>query len=177
MSKLVDWQDRGTCVLFGDGAGAAILQANQGGNKSCIIHSKIHSDGAYKDILKTDSGLSSEEKKVGVVRMVGREVFKHAVEKMAHSMVEVVEEAGFSMADIDFIVPHQANIRILRSIANNLQIPDEKLIITLNKHANTSSASIPLALDIVQHKFKRGDLILAAAIGGGLSWGAVLIRW
>ena len=179
MSSIVDWKDRATCVLFGDGAGAVILKAEncESGKKDGIIDYELSANGNFADILNTNGGVSSNQK-VGTVYMEGRAVFKHAVEKMTTSIKEIVSKNGFSLDDVALIVPHQANSRILTLVAEKLGIEPEKFMITIDKHANTSSASIPLALDVAikQKMVKTGDLVILEALGGGLTWGAVLIR-
>ncbi len=176
LSRIVDWQDRNTCVLFGDGAGAVILQAT---TENCgIISSKLYSDGSLNDILKTTGGPSSNQL-AGVINMAGKEVFKHAVDKMAKSVIDALQVAGLETKDIDLLVPHQANARILNSVASRLGLAEEKVIMTVANHANTSAASIPLALDYAQKngKVKKGDLVVLEALGGGLTWGSVVLRW
>lgn len=177
LSRIVNWQDRNTCVLFGDGAGAVVLSATDD-EKSGIIASSLYSDGDYSSILNTSGGVSSS-KTAGFIQMQGKEVFKHAVEKMAKSVVDILEKANLTTADIDWLIPHQANARILSSVAKKLNLPDEKVIITVDKHANTSAASIPLALDFAlqNNKIKKGDIVVFEALGGGLTWGAIVIRW
>jgi len=178
LSKILDWQDRTTCVLFGDGAGAVILSATQEENGSRIIDSKLHSDGKYCNMLKTSGGVGYSQNS-GHIQMLGRDVFRHAVAKMSESIMEIIDNCGFKIADIDWIIPHQANSRILRSVSNKLKISEEKIIVTVDQHANTSAASIPLALDFVakQNKIKKGDLIVLEALGGGLTWGSILLKY
>lgn len=177
MSRIVDWNDRGTCVLFGDGAGAVILQADNAGNRG-ILSSHLHSDGRYRDILYVDGGVGSTGQ-AGKVRMAGQEVFKHATQKMSACVLEALEANSLQPDDIDWLVPHQANIRILQAVAKKLNMPMERVITTVEHHANTSAASIPLALDSAarEGKFSQGDLIMLEAIGGGLSWGSCVLRW
>jgi 3-oxoacyl-[acyl-carrier-protein] synthase-3 len=177
LSRIVDWKDRNTCVLFGDGAGAVMLEATTEQNCGIISYS-LHSEGSLTDILKTSGG-SSFNQKSGFIEMSGREVFKHAVEKMTNSVLETLEKANLTVEDIDLLVPHQANLRILNSVATRLKIPLEKVIITVENHANTSAASIPLALDFANknHKIKKGDLVVLEALGGGLTWGSIALRW
>ena len=177
LSRIVDWNDRNTCVLFGDGAGAVMLEASTEENCGIISYS-LHSDGSLTDILKTSGG-SSFNQKAGFIEMSGREVFKHAVEKMANSVLETLAKVNLTVDDIDLLVPHQANLRILNSVATRLKIPAEKIIITVENHANTSAASIPLALDFANknNKIKKGDLIVLEALGGGLTWGSIALRW
>ena len=171
MSALLDMEDRSTAVLFGDGAGAVILQKSD--DKYPIT--EIHSDGSCWDILHT----SSDDIFRGTVKMNGKEVYKHAVEKMGSSMVSLLEKSGLSIDDIAYIVPHQANERIIDSIATKLSVPEEKLVKTISKYANNSAATIPLALwDLEKEgKLKKGDLILMTALGGGLTWGSALLEW
>lgn len=177
LSSIVDWQDRNTCVLFGDGAGAVILQATKEENRG-IIASSLYSDGTLNDILKTSGGPSSNQKS-GFIEMAGKEVFKHAVDKMVKSVIATLAKAGLNTKDIDLLVPHQANLRILNAVATRLELPEEKVIVTVQKHANTSAASIPLALDHAnsQKKIKDGDVVVLEALGGGLTWGSVVLKW
>ncbi len=177
LSRIVDWQDRNTCVLFGDGAGAVMLEASTAENCGIISYS-LHSEGSLTDILKTSGG-SSFNQKAGFIEMSGREVFKHAVEKMTNSVLETLKKVDLKVEDIDWLIPHQANLRILNLVAERLKIPLEKVIITVENHANTSAASIPLALDFANrnHKIKKGDLIMFEALGGGLTWGSIALRW
>jgi 3-oxoacyl-[acyl-carrier-protein] synthase III len=180
-SRILDWTDRGTCVLFGDGAGACVLQASEGhGNTDDhgILASKLHSDGRYHNKLYVDGGPSTT-KTVGLLRMEGREVFKHAVNNLASVVDEVMQAAGLKNSDIDWIVPHQANRRILEGTAKKLGIAEGKVVITVDKHGNTSAASIPLAFDdaVRDGRIKRGDLVLLEAMGGGFTWGAILLRY
>lgn len=180
-SRIVDWQDRGSCILFGDGAGAVILQAEQSyGQKTerGLYNSALRSDGNYAPYLNMDGGPASSEK-VGKIRMQGREVFKHAVEKLSNVGLQVIEKSPFSAAEIDWVVPHQANIRILQSVAKRMELPVDKMITCMDKHANTSAASIPLALDlgIKEGKIKENDLLLMMAMGGGFTWGASVVRY
>ena len=179
-SRLMDWSDRTTSVLFGDGAGALILEATSGqgnANDQGILSVDLNSDGRYKDILHVDGGVSTGE--TGYLRMQGKEVFRHAVEKLAVTAETAIERAGLKPEDIDWVVPHQANIRIINSTARKLGVPMEKVITTVQDHGNTSAASIPLALSVAVHegKIKRNDIIVTEAIGGGLAWGAVIVRW
>lgn len=177
LSRIVDWQDRNTCVLFGDGAGAVILQATEEEN-SGILSFNLHSDGSLNDILKTDGGVSFNQKS-GVILMSGREVFKHAVEKMSKSVLNALEKASLKVSDIDLLIPHQANARILSAVADRLNLEKDKVIVTVQDHANTSAASIPLALDFAnsQNKIRKGDIIVLEALGGGLTWGSVVLKW
>ena len=174
LSALLDWSDRTTCILFGDGAGAVILQEEEN-TSSGVIATNIFSDGKYRDLLFVDGGVG-QEKKLGVLKMQGKEVFKHAVEKMSNATLELLKENNLKVADIDYLVPHQANIRIMQAVAERLGIPASKIISTVANHANTSAASIPLALSESFSQFKKGDLIAMQAIGGGLTWGAALIK-
>ncbi len=177
LSRIVDWSDRNTCVLFGDGAGAVFLEATQ--EENCgILSTKLNSDGNLVDILKTTGG-ASLNKQAGVITMAGKEVFKHAVEKMSKSVIDALEKASLTTKDIDLLIPHQANERILNSVANKLGLLADKVVMTLQNQANTSAASIPLAMDYANKKgmLKKGDLIVLEALGGGLTWGSVILRW
>jgi 3-oxoacyl-[acyl-carrier-protein] synthase-3 len=180
-SRILDWDDRGTCVLFGDGAGAVILKGEQGQGTSAdrgILANALHSDGRQHDILYVDGGPSST-RTTGLLRMHGKEVFKHAVVNMAAVVGEVLDKAGLSPKDIDWLVPHQANKRIIDSTGRKLGLSPERVVVTVDKHANTSAASIPLALEsaVNDGRIKKGDLLLLEGIGGGLAWGATLVRW
>jgi 3-oxoacyl-[acyl-carrier-protein] synthase-3 len=181
-SRILDWQDRTTCVLFGDGAGAVVLRTAEVSDDDVtprgILSNHLHSDGRYADLLYVDGGPSST-KTVGHVRMEGKEIFRHAVVNLAEVIIEALEENRLSAEDIDWVVPHQANKRILDSTARKLKLPPEKVIVTVDEHANTSAASIPLALDaaVRDGRIKSGDLLLLEAMGGGLTWGASLVRW
>ena len=177
MSSLIDWEDRATCVLFGDGAGAVVLQSTNEENTG-IIDTELYANGNHIDMLKTSGGTSTNQV-AGTILMDGKGVFKHAVEKMSSSIQSIVQKNGFSLDDIDLIIPHQANYRILSMVAEKLNIPKEKFILTISEHANTSSASIPLALNeaIKQNKIKKGDLLVFEALGAGFTWGSVLVRW
>lgn len=180
-TSLLDWKDRGTCVLFGDGAGAVILEADESGQGTKvdrgILSTHLHSDGAQRGLLYVDGGPSST-KTVGCVRMNGREVFRHAVQRMSEVVSEALEANDVSASEIKYLVPHQANKRIIDLTAEKLHLPMEKVILTVEKHGNTSAASIPLALDegVRDGRINAGDLILMEALGGGLTWGAALIR-
>ena len=178
-SRILDWEDRTTCVLFGDGAGAVVLEAVDAEDAAGagVLASRLHADGAQHDLLYVDGGPSSTQT-VGHLRMKGREVFRHAVVNLADVLGEVLEEAGISSSDIDWVVPHQANKRILDATAKKLGIPAEKVVVTVDQHANTSAASVPLALDVARRdgRIKAGDLIMLEAMGGGFTWGASLIR-
>ncbi|MEN8894093.1 MAG: beta-ketoacyl-ACP synthase III, partial [Planktotalea arctica] len=176
-SRIMDWSDRGTCVLFGDGAGALILEAGEGAGTSGdrgILSTDLNSDGSHRDILYVDGGVST--KTTGYLRMEGKEVFRHAVEKLAATATTAMDKAGVSAEDIDWVVPHQANIRIIKGTAKKMNVPMENVIVTVQDHGNTSAASIPLALSVgkASGKIKAGDLIVTEAIGGGLAWGAVV---
>ncbi len=175
MSRIVDWEDRSTCVLFGDGAGAVIIKSEMG--SSGIISTNLNSDGNV-DILCTNGGTSSTDDS-GKICMNGREVFKHAVDKLTASVEETLRCNNLKITDIDWLIPHQANIRIIEAVVKKLDFPIEKVINTVDKHANTSAASIPLALDyaIQESKIKSGNLVLLIAIGAGLTWGSVLLRY
>ena len=180
-SRIVDWEDRTTCVLFADGAGAVVLeaQASEGGSADRgILASKLRADGRHRDKLYVDGGPSSTGT-VGHLRMHGREVFKHAVAMITDVIEDVFAQTGLSAADVDWFVPHQANRRIIDASARKLGIADEKVVVTVDRHGNTSAASIPLALDVAVRdgRIKRGDLVLVEAMGGGFTWGASLIRW
>ena len=177
-SRILDWKDRGTCVLFGDGAGAVVLQsAPDDGSKRGIIASKIRSDGRYNNKLYVDGGPSTTQT-VGHLRMEGKEVFKHAVVNIASVMEEVMAMAGVTAKDVDWFVPHQANRRILEGTARKLGISEERIVMTMDRHGNTSAASIPLAFDVAvkDGRIKPGQLILMEAMGGGFTWGASLVR-
>jgi 3-oxoacyl-[acyl-carrier-protein] synthase-3 len=180
-SRILDWTDRATCVLFGDGAGAVVLTAEAGSGGIAdrgIFSTRIRSDGRYADKLYVDGGPSTTGT-VGHLRMEGREVFKHAVVNIASVMEETIAEAGLTPADIDWFVPHQANRRILEGTARKLGISEDRIVMTLDRHGNTSAASIPLALDVAvkDGRIRRGDLVLMEAMGGGFTWGAVLARY
>ena len=175
-SRILDWEDRGTCVLFGDGAGALVLRAEVG--ESGILTTKLHADGRHNDLLFVDGGPSTTGT-VGKLRMKGREVFRHAVVNLADVMGEVLDGAGLSPADVDWVVPHQANARILDATAKKLGLPPEKVVVTVDRHANTSAASVPLAFDtaVKDGRIKRGDLVVLEAMGGGFTWGAAALRY
>ena len=180
-SRILDWTDRGTCVLFGDGAGAVVLKAETHPDTTAspgLLMSKIHSDGRYSDKLYVDGGPSTT-KTVGHLRMEGREVFKHAVVNIASVMEEAMTAAGVKPSDVDWFVPHQANRRILEGTARKLGIREDRIIMTLDRHGNTSAASIPLAFDaaVKDGRIAKGDLVLFEAMGGGFTWGAVLARY
>ncbi|MGB5093886.1 MAG: beta-ketoacyl-ACP synthase III [Parvibaculum sp.] len=180
-SRLLDWEDRTTCVLFGDGAGAVVVKAGAGeGNNADrgILTAHLHSDGRFKDKLYVDGGPSSTGT-VGHVRMEGREVFRHAVVNIADTITESLAATGLTVADIDWFVPHQANRRILEGTAKRIGLPIEKVVMTVGEHGNTSAASVPLALDrgLKDGRIKPGQLVLLEAMGGGFTWGSVLVRW
>jgi 3-oxoacyl-[acyl-carrier-protein] synthase-3 len=180
-SRILDWQDRSTAVLFGDGAGAVILErADTAGSTADrgVLGTCLHSDGEHNRILYVSGG-PSETQHAGVLKMEGREVFKHAVVKLAAVAEEVMEKAGVGSDEVDWIVPHQANLRIIESTAKKTRIPMEKVIVTVQDHGNTSAASIPLALSCgtADGRIQPGQLLLMEAIGGGLAWGAALLRW
>jgi 3-oxoacyl-[acyl-carrier-protein] synthase-3 len=179
-SRIMDWTDRSTCVLFGDGAGAVILEAHEGtGDKSDrgILSVDLNSDGTHRDILYVDGGVSTQT--TGYLRMQGKEVFRHAVEKLAKTATTAMEKAGVTSDEVDWIVPHQANIRIIQGTAKKLGLSMDHVVVTVQDHGNTSAASIPLALSVgvERGQIKRGDLVVTEAIGGGLAWGAVVLRW
>lgn len=179
-SRIMDWSDRSTCVLFGDGAGAVILEAQDGiGDKTDrgILSVDLNSDGQHRDILYVDGGVSTQT--TGFLRMQGKEVFRHAVEKLAQTATTAMEKAGIANEDVDWIVPHQANIRIIQGTAKKLGLSMDNVVVTVQDHGNTSAASIPLALSVgvERGQIKRGDLVVTEAIGGGLAWGAVVLRW
>ncbi len=176
-SRILDWTDRTTCVLFGDGAGAFVLSATEGDGSKGVLASKLRADGRYNDKLYVDGGPSTT-KTVGHLRMEGREVFKHAVTNIASVMDQVMKEGHVSPQDIDWFVPHQANRRILEGTARKLGISEDRIVLTLDKHGNTSAASIPLAFDVAvkDGRIKPGHLVLLEAMGGGFTWGAALIR-
>ena len=177
LSKIVDWTDRNSCILFGDGAGAVILAATDDKN-SGILASELHSDGDFVDLLKTTGGTSLNGNS-GYITMAGREVFKHAVDKMSQCVISSLKKANLAVADIDLLIPHQANARILSAVAKKLGLSEDKVIVTVGDHGNTSAASIPLALDFAlkNNRIKEGDLIVMEALGGGLTWGSVVIRF
>jgi 3-oxoacyl-[acyl-carrier-protein] synthase-3 len=175
-SRILDWEDRGTCVLFGDGAGALVLTAEE--TDGGILATKLHADGRHNDLLFVDGGPSTTGT-VGKLRMKGREVFRHAVVNLAAVMNEVLADAGLSAEAVDWVVPHQANARILDATAKKLGLPAEKIVVTVDRHANTSAASVPLAFDtaIRDGRIKRGDLVVLEAMGGGFTWGAAALRY
>lgn len=179
-SRILDWNDRGTCVLFGDGAGAIVLQAvpETEGDGRGVLSTHLHSDGRFHDILYVDGGPSTTGTS-GFLRMEGREVFRQAVQHLTEAVDEALAANGMSGADIDWLVPHQANSRIIDAIERKLGLPEGKTVMTIERHANTSAASIPLALDeaVADGRIRPGHLVLMEALGGGLTWGASLVRW
>lgn len=176
-SRILDWTDRTTCVLFGDGAGAAVLELGGDGERG-ILASSLRSDGHFWDKLHTDGGVSATQT-IGRVHMEGKEVFRHAVGKITDVVENVLKETGYGVNDLDWFVPHQANLRIIQGAGEKLHIPPEKVVVTVDRHANTSAASVPLALNeaVGDGRIKRGDLVMIEAMGGGFTWGASLIRW
>jgi 3-oxoacyl-[acyl-carrier-protein] synthase-3 len=182
-SRIMDWQDRGTCVLFGDGAGAAFLQAGEGtgpeNNKTDrgILSTHIHSQGSLGDILYVDGAVGRRELP-GTLRMNGREVFRHAVTRLAEAVEEALAANNMTHDDVDWLVPHQANLRIIEAMGKRLHLPPERVVVTVDRHANTSAASIPLALAeaVADGRIQRGDMVLMEALGGGLTWGSALVR-
>ncbi|MEZ5884845.1 MAG: beta-ketoacyl-ACP synthase III [Paracoccaceae bacterium] len=180
-SRIMDWSDRSTCVLFGDGAGALVLEAAQGtGDKTDrgILATDLNSDGRYRDLLYVDGGVSTSGT-AGHLRMQGNQVFRHAVQKLAETAHKALEKSGLDVGDVDWIVPHQANLRIISATAERMQVPMERVVVTVQDHGNTSAASIPLALSVgkARGQIRQGDLIVTEAIGGGLTWGSVVLRW
>jgi 3-oxoacyl-[acyl-carrier-protein] synthase-3 len=175
-SRILDWEDRATCVLFGDGAGALVLSFEE--TESGILATRLHADGRHNDLLFVDGGPSTTGT-VGKLRMKGREVFRHAVVNLAEVMNEVLADAGLSSEDVDWVVPHQANARILDATARKLGLPAQKVVVTVDQHANTSAASVPLALDtaVKDGRIKRGDVVVLEAMGGGFTWGAAALRY
>ncbi|MEO1788663.1 MAG: beta-ketoacyl-ACP synthase 3, partial [Pseudomonadota bacterium] len=179
-SRIMDWSDRTTSVLFGDGAGALILERAKGDGTAAdqgILSTDLNSDGRFRDILYVDGGVSTQS--TGHLRMEGKEVFRHAVEKLAATAHTSLEKLGLTGADVDWIVPHQANLRIIKATATKMGVPMDRVIVTVHDHGNTSAASIPLALSVgvAEGQIKPGQLIVTEAIGGGLAWGSVVIRW
>jgi 3-oxoacyl-[acyl-carrier-protein] synthase III len=177
-SRILDWTDRGTCVLFGDGAGAVVVSAGAADSTRGILSTHLHTDGQGYDLLYVNGGVSSTQT-TGTVVMNGREVYRHAVGRMADAVVEALNSNGLTVADVDWLVPHQANMRIMESVAERLGMPSERVVVTVDTHANTSAASIPLALSVAHAdgRLKPGDLVVAEALGGGITWGAVALRW
>jgi 3-oxoacyl-[acyl-carrier-protein] synthase III len=179
-SRLMDWSDRTTCVLFGDGAGALVLAAETGDGSNAdrgILSADLHSDGRFRDLLYVDGGSSTG--KTGHLRMEGKEVFRHAVEKLAETAHAALAKIDLTSDDVDWIVPHQANIRIIEATAKRMQLSLDRVVVTVQDHGNTSAASIPLALSVgkARGQIKEGDLLVTEAIGGGLAWGSVVLRW
>ncbi|EPX81320.1 3-oxoacyl-[acyl-carrier-protein] synthase, KASIII [Litoreibacter arenae DSM 19593] len=179
-SRIMNWEDRSTCVLFGDGAGAVVLEAGEGdgtAQDAGILATDLNSDGSYRDLLYVDGGVSKTQT-TGVLVMQGKEVFRHAVDKLAKTAEAALEKAGLSDADVDWVVPHQANLRIIKATATKMNVPMDRVVVTVQDHGNTSAASIPLALSVAkaEGKFAPGQLLVMEAIGGGLAWGAVVLR-
>ena len=180
-SRIMDWTDRSTCVLFGDGAGAVVLEAAEGTGATSdrgILSADLNSDGRYRDMLYVDGGVSTTGQS-GKLRMQGNPLFRQAVEKLASTAEAALEKVGLSGTDVDWIVPHQANLRIITATAQRMDVPMDRVIVTLQGHGNTSAASIPLALSVgvARGQIKQGDLLVTEAIGGGLAWGSVVLRW
>lgn len=179
-SRIMDWTDRGTCVLFGDGAGALVLEAGVGDGTTedrGILSSDLNSDGRHRDLLYVDGGVSTHT--TGHLRMEGKEVFRHAVEKLAETAHTALDRIGLSAGDVDWIVPHQANLRIIKATAQKMGLTLDNVVVTVQDHGNTSAASIPMALSVgrARGQIKDGDLLVTEAIGGGLAWGSVVLRW
>jgi len=180
-SRILDWEDRGTCVLFGDGAGAVVLRAEAGRglpSDKGILAARLHSDGRYNDLLYVDGGPGSTGT-TGKLRMKGKEVFRHAVTNLSGVMLETLDAAGLAPSDVAWVIPHQANLRILEGTAKKLGLSIDSVVVTVDRHANTSAASVPLALDtaVRDGRVKDGDLLLLEAMGGGFTWGAAAVRW
>lgn len=177
MSRILDWEDRTTCVLFGDGAGAIVLSGEEGDGSKGVLASKLHADGRHGPMLYVDGGPSTTQT-VGFIRMQGREVFRHAVTNLASVLTETLEAAGVSPDDVDWVVPHQANRRIIDATAKKLGLSPDRVVMTVDQHANTSAASVPLALDcaVRDGRIKPGQLIVLEAMGGGFTWGASVVR-
>ena len=180
-SRILDMEDRATCVLFGDGAGAVLLEAEEGAGSSDdrgILATDLNSDGRYRELLYVDGGVSTT-RTTGFLRMQGKEVFRHAVEKLAATAHTALDKAGLGNADVDWLVPHQANLRIISATAKKMGLPMEKVVVTVQDHGNTSAASIPLALSVAvnEGRIEPGQVVVCEAIGGGLAWGAVVLRW
>ena len=180
-SRIMDWTDRATCVLFGDGAGALVLEAETGTGENSdrgVLSADLNSDGRYKDMLFVDGGVSTTGDS-GKLRMQGNALFRQAVEKLTSTAHTALTKIGLTDDSVDWIVPHQANIRIIQGTAKKLGVPMERVIVTVQDHGNTSAASIPLAIStgVTEGKIKKGDLLVTEAIGGGLAWGAVVLRW
>jgi 3-oxoacyl-[acyl-carrier-protein] synthase-3 len=176
-SRILDWEDRATCVLFGDGAGAVLLRAEESDDRG-ILATRLHADGRHNDLLYVDGGVSTTGT-VGKLRMKGKEVFRHAVTNLADVLNEVLVAAGHAADEVDWVVPHQANKRILDATAKKLGLDPARVVVTVDQHANTSAASVPLALDVAVRdgRIRRGDLIVLEAMGGGFTWGAAVIRY
>jgi 3-oxoacyl-[acyl-carrier-protein] synthase-3 len=180
-SRILDWEDRGTCVLFGDGAGAVVLCAGEGRGEAAdrgVLSTHVYSDGRHHDALYVDGGPSTT-RTTGVVHMEGREVYRHAVVRMAEAIDAALEANNLTPGDIDWLVPHQANLRIIESMGRRLNLPRDRVVVTVDRHANTSAASIPLALceAVSDGRIRQGDLVLMEAMGGGFTWGSALVRW
>jgi 3-oxoacyl-[acyl-carrier-protein] synthase-3 len=180
-SRILDFEDRSTCVLFGDGAGAVVLEAMEGTGSTDdrgILSADLNSDGRTRELLYVDGGVSTDGK-AGHLRMQGNQVFRHAVEKLAETAHASLAKVGLDGGDVDWIVPHQANLRIISATAQRMQVPMERVVVTVQDHGNTSAASIPLALSVGKERgqIKEGDLLVTEAIGGGLAWGSVVLRW
>jgi 3-oxoacyl-[acyl-carrier-protein] synthase-3 len=180
-SRILDWKDRGTCVLFGDGAGAVVLCAGEGRGEASdrgVLSTHVYSDGRHHDALYVDGGPATT-RTTGVVQMEGREVYRHAVVRMAEAVDAALEANDLTPGDIDWLVPHQANLRIIESMGHRLNLPRDRVIVTVDRHANTSAASIPLALceAVSDGRIRKGDLVLMEAMGGGFTWGSALVRW
>lgn len=175
-SRILDWTDRGTCVLFGDGAGALVLEA---GDEPGIVSTHLHADGAFKDLLQVPGGIGNGEPANNRVEMKGNEIFRLAVTTLGRIVDETLEANGLTRSDLDWLIPHQANVRIIQATARKLDLPMERVVVTVADHANTSAASIPLALDqaVRDGRIRRGELLLMEAFGGGLTWGSVLVRY
>jgi len=176
-SRILDWEDRATCVLFGDGAGAVVLKAEETGDEG-ILATRLHADGRHNDLLYVDGGVSTTGT-VGKLRMKGKEVFRHAVVNLADVLNEVLAASGHKAEEVDWVVPHQANKRILDATAKKLGLDPDRVVVTVDQHANTSAASVPLALDVAVRdgRIKRGDLLVLEAMGGGFTWGAAVVRY
>ncbi|KWE36680.1 3-oxoacyl-ACP synthase [Burkholderia territorii] len=180
MSRIVDWQDRNSCVLFGDGAGAVVLRGerSEGDKPRGILSTHLHSDGQHQDKIQTDGGVSSTQS-AGKIHLEGRDVFLHAVVNLAEASQEALDAQGLTQDDLDWVVPHQANQRIVQTLGVKLNLPMEKVVLTVGQHGNTSAASIPLALNeaVSDGRIKENDLVLTPAMGSGFTWGSALIRW
>jgi 3-oxoacyl-[acyl-carrier-protein] synthase-3 len=177
LSRLVNWEDRNTCILFGDGAGAVIMEATEE-KRTGVLSTTLYSDGKYADLLNTTGGVSLT-KTAGFIEMEGKEIYKHAVSKMSEIVIESLEKANLKTKDVDWLIPHQANLKIMQSVAKRLNILEEKVIVTVDKQGNTSAATIPLAIDeaLRDGKIKDGNIIALTALGGGLTWGSAIIKW